>query len=355
MAGEEHSLEVRFEELVARLFERLGFSISRQISKADLLLTSSRHTTAVVEIKLYRSFRISASIIRNAIRQTMALRRRLNANFAILVTAARIDETVRPEVKSDPSFLFYDYDTLSFLLVDFPDLGAEFEKITQEAFAYRSDPLPTPVSIGSERATVYTAKLRAPPPAPGIPEPEPPPIIIGQELCAEIREIQPGKSRGRATLFERRCLSALKYLFGDDFSSWLEQTATVGGLHRFDVVGRISSTNDLWNSLISDFRTRYVIFEMKNYSGRITQAEIYTTEKYLYPPAMRGTAIIVSRKGADKNALAAARGALREAGKLIINLSIDDICEMLHRKDNGDDVYQVIAGRLDEMLIRLER
>ena len=36
---------------------------------------------------------------------------------------------------------------------------------------------------------------------------------------------------------------------------------------------------------------------------------------------MRGTAFIVSRKGANENALKAARGALRESGKLIICLS----------------------------------
>jgi hypothetical protein len=44
---------------------------------------------------------------------------------------------------------------------------------------------------------------------------------------------------------------------------------------------------------------------------------------------MRGTAFIVSRKGANENPLKAARGALRESGKLIICLSLDDIFDML--------------------------
>jgi tRNA1(Val) A37 N6-methylase TrmN6 len=46
---------------------------------------------------------------------------------------------------------------------------------------------------------------------------------------------------------------------------------------------------------------------------------------------MRGTAFIVSRKGANENALNAARGALRESGKLIICLSLDDIFDMLEQ------------------------
>jgi len=43
---------------------------------------------------------------------------------------------------------------------------------------------------------------------------------------------------------------------------------------------------------------------------------------------MRGTAFIVSRKGANENPLKAARGALRESGKLIICLSLDDIFDL---------------------------
>jgi hypothetical protein len=46
---------------------------------------------------------------------------------------------------------------------------------------------------------------------------------------------------------------------------------------------------------------------------------------------MRGTAFIVSRKGANENPLKAARGALRESGKLIICLSLDDIFDMLEQ------------------------
>jgi hypothetical protein len=144
-------------------------------------------------------------------------------------------------------------------------------------------------------------------------------------------------------------------LFGEDLTGWIKHPGSDTGLHFYDRIARISSNNDFWNSLIADFRTRYVIFEFKNYSGKISQQQIYSTEKYLFLTAMRATAIIISRKGANSNALAAARGALREAGKLILNFSLDDLCEMLHRKDEGDDALAVISERLDDMLIKLER
>jgi hypothetical protein len=120
-------------------------------------------------------------------------------------------------------------------------------------------------------------------------------------------------------------------------------------------VARVASKHDFWNTIVHQFRSRYIIFEFKNYKAKIKQGQIYTTEKYLFGSALRSTAIIISRSGADKNALAAARGALRESGKLMINLSMDDLCNMLNLKDNGDDHNTVLLERVDEMLMKLER
>jgi hypothetical protein len=98
-----------------------------------------------------------------------------------------------------------------------------------------------------------------------------------------------------------------------------------------------------------------VVFEFKNHTRFITQGEIYSTEKYLFVPAMRSVALIISRKGADKNAKAVMRGALRETGKLMLSLSLDDIYKMLEMKDKGDDPNTLLFELLDEMLMKLER
>lgn len=67
----------------------------------------------------------------------------------------------------------------------------------------------------------------------------------------------------------------------------LTQARSVSELHRLDLIARISSNDEFWNSLIQNFRARYVIFEFKNYADLIGQREIYSTEKYLFPTAMR--------------------------------------------------------------------
>jgi hypothetical protein len=103
------------------------------------------------------------------------------------------------------------------------------------------------------------------------------------------------------------------------------------------------------------FHSQYVIFECKNYVDPIRQGEIYTTEKYLYQKALRSVAFIVSRKLAHESALAAARGAIRENGKLIVSLSVDDICKMLALKDTAQDYNGFLFDKVDDMLMKLER
>ncbi len=104
------------------------------------------------------------------------------------------------------------------------------------------------------------------------------------------------------------------------------------------------------------FNTKYIVFEFKNYNEQITQKEIYTTEKYLYEKALRRVAVIISRRGADENALTAARGSLRETGKLILCLSDKDIMDLIDIKDkNEQSTGNFFEAMLDDLLIHLEK
>ena len=104
------------------------------------------------------------------------------------------------------------------------------------------------------------------------------------------------------------------------------------------------------------FNTKYIVFEFKNYSDSITQKEIYTTEKYLYEKALRKVAVIISRNGADKHAQQAARGCLRETGKLILCLSDSDLLRMNALGECGEgDPVDVFGEKLDALLIDLEK
>lgn len=100
---------------------------------------------------------------------------------------------------------------------------------------------------------------------------------------------------------------------------------------------------------------QYIIFECKNYTKEIKQGQILTTEKYLFPKALRSVSIIFTRIGADDNAIKMAEGALRENGKLILVVTDEHVCEMLHAKDNANDPSDILFNLADEFFMRLNR
>jgi hypothetical protein len=243
--------------------------------------------------------------------------------------------------------VIYDLNTLAFLAGKHPHLVDTLQDITQEAFAFSDATEPTP------RPTIIEDDLAGPVGGVTIEVPATNLTLKGHFLCQEINNI-PAR-RDHAKQFEQKVTEALRYVFDGDLTAWSPQKASDSSVSFYDVVCRVASKHDFWTTIANQFRSRYIVFEFKNYGGQIKQGQIHTTEKYLYVTALRSTAIVISRKGADKNALAVCRGALRESGKLIINLTIDHVCEMLHLKDNGGDHNGVLVERVDEMLMRLER
>jgi len=171
-----------------------------------------------------------------------------------------------------------------------------------------------------------------------------------------LRHIEPGREQFQK--YEEFCIDILKYALGSYLTLWESQEQTDGGMHRFDLCCKIKNGvhHDFFDSIKYYFNTKYIVFEFKNYIGKITQKEIYTTEKYLYGTALRKVAIIISRKGNDENALRAVKGSLREDGKLILCLSDQDLLKMANLKTSVEkEPADCLGEMLDTLLIHLEK
>lgn len=182
------------------------------------------------------------------------------------------------------------------------------------------------------------------------------PESVADSYIAQLKVLETGSAAFKK--YEELCVSILKYILGEYLTLWEQQKTTEENLYRFDMCCKIKNgvTQDFFDTICKYFSTKYIVFEFKNYEKPITQREIYTTEKYLYEKALRKVAIIISRKGADKNAKMAARGSLRESGKLIICLSDEDLKAMLQIKKDGEKTTGgYLEGILDDMLMRLEK
>ncbi len=176
-------------------------------------------------------------------------------------------------------------------------------------------------------------------------------------LQKELSEWKGGKGTARSIKYEKLCTKVLKRLFADDLTLWQEQAKSNEELYRFDMVCKIKRDNhkDFWEMAERYFYSKYIIFEYKNYSQKVTQMEITTTARYLYTKALRGVAIIVSPKGINNHADKAVRGMLRDEGKLILALTNGELIEMLQMQDNGENPSDYLSDKLDQLLINLEK
>ena len=178
-----------------------------------------------------------------------------------------------------------------------------------------------------------------------------------EALQEELRQWQGGKGTALSIQYEKLCTRLLKRLFSDDLTLWQEQAKSNDELYRFDLICKIKRDNqkDFWEMAERHFHSKYIIFEFKNYSGTVTQMEVTTTARYLYTKALRSVAIIVSPNGFSVHADKAARGALREEGKLLLPLTNAELIGMLRMQDNGEYPADYLSDKLDDLLINLEK
>lgn len=174
-------------------------------------------------------------------------------------------------------------------------------------------------------------------------------------LLEELKFCESGKKGYRT--YEEVCYSILKSLFAEDLSIWRKQSKSNHDLYRFDLLCRVKEDNQktFWSIIENYFKSKYIVFEFKNYSTLVTQKDIYTTERYLYTKALRSVGIIITTKGYHENAQWAAKGCLRENGKLILLLTNKDLEEMVNKKNKDESPADYLLNKLDDILLELEK
>lgn len=259
----------------------------------------------------------------------------LNGNSTIiLVVADEVSEDIKKEYFENYGVYIWDVANLLWLFEAVLDIKNEFV-----AFLEYSTEQIEPNSPLPELVWTFSAAEKKEP-----------------DLKKKLLKINHGKEQFRK--YEETCIEILKYVLGEYLTLWEVQESSNDGLYRFDLCCKIKHgiNHDFFDTIKQHFNTKYIVFEFKNCQEKITQKEIYTTEKYLYEKALRKVAIIISRQGADDNALKAAKGSLREHGKLIICLSNNSLLEMIDIKmRGGQEPADFLSAILDDILVHLEK
>ena len=179
------------------------------------------------------------------------------------------------------------------------------------------------------------------------------------ELIQRLKMCGTGREYSRE--YEDICESILRVLFeANYFNKLIRQHKTENKHFRMDLIGSLKinqsteeSMHPLWKMIVQHYNSHFVVFEFKNYSKEIDQNMIYITEKYLFDTALRNVAFVISRKGFSESAKFAAEGCLKENGKLIIDISDDDLIKMLELKN--DKAADYLLENLEEFLMGISK
>lgn len=291
-----------------------------------------------IEVKYYRSERAKVSLIEAAAARVVNNGIKGRADRGMLVVSNSLPEKTRLFLEDKYKITFIDRDGLFSWCESSPSLTEELESLLGPRSRF----------FDEENNLSKIDRIRSSLPLEIVPQ-----DTRGTTLCNELKKIKRGNKSWLS--YEAYCEEALRYLFPNDLQGWHKQKRTDDGLSRYDLVCRVQSTSAFWKFVCDSLDSRYVLFEFKNYSGKIKQGQIITTEKYLLERGLRRVAVIVSRLGADDNAKKMTRGAMREHGKLMLVLDDDTLCAMLHMKERGEDPSDCLFELADDFLLSLSR
>lgn len=322
----------KFEQLFGEYLKQRGGEIKKEVSdgaEADFAYTYEG-TDVYFNLKFYNRDFLMKQNLQKLCRR---LSEEADGTRRILVVANLVPDEIKESCKAEFGVFIWDIRNLLWIFEEFPIIKNEFIALLNYSVESiePEKPIPSVFDHSEEKSEEYSLKDK-------------------------LQKVKPGQEQYQQ--YEDVCIEILKYVLGDYLTLWYVQEKTDNGMYRFDLCCKIKNgTNqDFFHTVQQYFNTKYIVFEFKNYSEQITQKEIYTTEKYLYEKALRRVAVIISRKGADENALAAARGSLRETGKLILCLSDKDMMDLIDIKDkNEQSTGNFFEAMLDDLLIHLEK
>ena len=137
------------------------------------------------------------------------------------------------------------------------------------------------------------------------------------------------------------------------FSKPYDQVTSPAPNYQRDIILPIVSDNGFWHYISIVYGGTLIVTECKNYTKKITPAQVDSTVKYLRRPNVSNLGIIFSRKGPNKNAFATAIDIYRIDGKLLIFLDDSDLEKLIDLKGKPDDATEYFREKYNEQKLKM--
>lgn len=321
--------------------EKIKLVYKREGYIPDLIMTGN-DGIYIFDIKFYRGYYVDVGLVNRAVDVLKRYETILNKNakarekiYLYLIILCHIDEDIKRDIFNTYNIIIWDIHNILFLL--------------------KTEDISKIVSYPTNEIDLIPPKII---PGQG-PQYNKPTINIIEEkydyFRKKLKECKPGKDHNYSNIFENICTEIIEYLFGSEFNKIKPQHLTEESIFRMDLICSLKGNAFFWKYLIQNFHTQFVVFEYKNYTAALDQNLIYVTEKYLFNAALRNVAIIVSRKGFSEHAVYAAKGCLKENGKLILDVKEKDLLEMVKMKDEGNEPSDYLQNLLEVFLMSISK
>jgi len=348
--------EPAFETFCKHLLESLGYTqidyTNREHDSWDLVVQKNNQKLWV-ECKAYKSQDVSAYIASELLKTLIMRKMKHNLSqedVILLIVSSKIPSFQKDEILERYRIIVWDIENLVFYSKNNPAL---LKLLSQIAY------FPIDHIAGQPCAEVETAKLLLTYSMDKHLEDAEIEVNKTERLLQRLTSCPAGKEYSRE--YEKICEDILRHLFEANYFNRLTSQHKTDDEHfRMDLIGalKVTQNNDesmhpLLQMLVQHYNSHFVVFEFKNYTDKINQNLIYITEKYLFAAALRNVAFIISREGFDDSAKFAAEGCLKEHGKLILDITNEDLIEML--KSPSDNPADHLLTKLEEFLMRISK
>ena len=263
---------------------------------------------------------------------------------------SRIPSLQKDEIYKRYKIIIWDIDNLVFYSKRSPTLLKQLSQITYYPIDYIEGRFSEEAELASlsftsaEKEIAHEAEKEA---------------VQTCNLIQQLKDCKSGKKH--SSDYENICEEIIRILFETNYFNRLTRQHKTKDEHfRMDLIGslKINQSNEesmhpLWQMLVQHYNSHFVVFEFKNYSKEIDQNLIYITEKYLFDAALRNVAFIISRKGFSESAKFAAEGCLKEHGKLILDVTEEDLIKMLEAK--SDEAADYLLVKLENFLMGISK
>ena len=261
-----------------QVHDNIPFQSPTDLNVGDLIVRDPENRWITIEFKLYRSLRADRPLLLRAVNSVRRFMEGVNIERGLLIVTTPETAALSPEELMGGRIEIWNLSDLRSHAQQSPELSDALDEFIERA------------SIGGFEGGQYAAAIDFGEAS----DRQASQVGTGGEIADQLEKCPP--SREGAIAFKKCCTDAIKPLFGREFRNLRSQFSNKDGFHRFDLVGRLVPRHEFWVALAADFRTRYIVFEFKNYAGTIGQDQIYSTEKYLFPTALRSIAFIIARK-----------------------------------------------------------